>query len=748
VLIIGAAGVLGAAAELSSNTGASTTTIGLWTAVAVLAVAGAVIEYRRQRAASNGIALTSESAPSEPETSDGGYATEICQLPPDIVDFTGRDQLVAKVEGLVREQATGQAALTISAVAGKGGVGKTTLAVHVAHRLRQQFTDGQLYVNPRGAEARPLDPQAVLADFLRALGVHGASIPDNLDGRSRLYRLRLADKRMLVVLDNAADEAQVRPLLPGVSGCAVLVTSRKPLAGLEGARLLPLDVLDEQSAIALLAKIAGRARVAGEPEAARRIVRLCGYLPLAVRIAGGRLAVKTHWTLGRLVERLEDEHVRLTELHAGDLDVRASFVLSYSALQAAEQQAFRLLGLVQAQDFAAWPLAALLGGTIRRAEELIEELVDAQLLDVAGIDATECVRYRLHDLLRLFAGELASDITSADRDAAVERLGAACLALACAAEDRFQPGEVHVVDTATRWGSDQLEAELLKDPVAWFTVERRPLIAVVEQLHGLGLWELTWELAHTLAPFFEMRAHWEDWERTHALALEASRNAGSLLGEAAILFDLGALHRDRGNLPEALRSYRHARRNFRELQNRHGEAAVLLGMGIIHRNERQWEKAERELQAALRLFVGTGDRRLAAQARRSLGIVLGAQQEFEQAIGCFNAAGRAFRELGDRRAEAYNWRGLGDVYRDSHDWTLALDCYQQSLAMVRGLHDLRGEGRALQGIGRTHATQERHEEAVQQYEAALVIARGVGDRLLEASVLADLDQSRSARMTM
>jgi transcriptional regulator with XRE-family HTH domain len=292
-------------------------------------------------------------------------------LPPSVSDFTGREEEAAAVLGLLAVDGRGQAAhaVVISAVAGKPGVGKTTLAVHVAHRLRKQLPDGQLYANLQGAQADPLEPGEVLARFLRALGVDGSSIPDDLEERAERYRTLVADRRMLVVLDNAAGEAQVRPLLPGSPTCRVLVTSRARLTGLEGAHRLDLEVLAPPAAVELLGRVAGPARVAAEPAAAAAIVGYCGHLPLAIRVAGARLATRPGWSLVRLAERLADEHQRLDELTAGDLEVRASIALSYRALPAQQQRAFRRLGLLEMPDFPAWVAAALLDLDPARARE-------------------------------------------------------------------------------------------------------------------------------------------------------------------------------------------------------------------------------------------------------------------------------------------------------------------------------------------------------------------------------------------
>ena len=321
-------------------------------------------------------------------SASGGVAP--CQLPPDVADFVCRTEQVRRLRGLLArspDDPAGEsdvAAVVVSAVAGNAGVGKSALVVHVAHQLTAEFPDGQLYANLRGAHPQPLDPGEVLAWFLRALGVDGAAILSGLEERAALYRSHLAGRRVLVVLDNARDAAQVRPLLPGSPTCAVLVTSRARLAGLEGAWLVDLDVLDPEQAVALLGRIVGPGRVAAEPAAAVELARLCGYLPLALRVAGARLAARPYWRLAQLVARLDDERQRLDELAYGHLEVRASLTLSYQALEPAARLLFGRLGVLKAPDVAAWVAAALLDSSVEQATELADRLVDAGLLEVAG----------------------------------------------------------------------------------------------------------------------------------------------------------------------------------------------------------------------------------------------------------------------------------------------------------------------------------------------------------------------------
>jgi transcriptional regulator with XRE-family HTH domain len=511
-------------------------------------------------------------------------------LPPSVTDFTGREQEVASVLGLLATDSRQDRAhaVVISAVAGKPGIGKTTLAIHVAHRLRDEFPDGQLYVNLHGAQPHPLEPGEVLARFLRALGMDGSAIPNDLEERAERYRTLVVDRRVLVVLDNAAGEAQVRPLLPGSPTCGVLVTSRVRLTGLEGARLVDLDILPPQAAVELLARVAGPARIAAEPDAAAAIVGYCGHLPLAIRIAGARLAARPAWSLARLAERLADEHRRLDELTAGDLAVRASIALSYRALPELQQRAFRPLGLLEAPDFPAWVAAALLDLHLDQGDDLIDGLVDAQLLEVAGEDAAGQLRYRFHDLLRVYARErTAAEDPSHDQDAALARAWGGWLALAEAADRRLPSPTVGVAhSSAPRWpstagdGGGRVSGPAPADPLAWFEAERVALVAAVTQAANRGMEELAWDLAGLLLGFLSVRNHLDDWRRTHEVALAAAERVGDRRGQAYMLRGLGQFHIECDDLQAASAHLEQALALFDQLDDPYGWAHTLITCGM------------------------------------------------------------------------------------------------------------------------------------------------------------------------
>lgn len=343
-------------------------------------------------------------------------------LPAGVADFTGRRRQVAEVIEAITGAEWPCSAMATVAITGPGGAGKTTLAVHVAHRLRARFVHGRLYADLHGSGAAPAEPVEVLGRLLRRLGVESRSLPDREEERAELFRARLDGRRVLVVLDDAADEAQVRPLLPGSATCAAITTSRRRLTGLPGAARVEVGPFTSAHAVELLGRVIGGARVAAEPPAAERIADLCDRLPLALRIAGARLAARPHWTLDLLARRLADERRRLDELVHADLEVRGGIGRDYERLSPVARRAFRLLGLLDDGRLSAGSAAALLDVVVTEAENLVEELLDARLLEIVGPDASGRTRYRFPGLVRAYARERAlAEERPADWRVALER---------------------------------------------------------------------------------------------------------------------------------------------------------------------------------------------------------------------------------------------------------------------------------------------------------------------------------------
>ncbi|MFE4971871.1 BTAD domain-containing putative transcriptional regulator [Kitasatospora sp. NPDC056651] len=408
-----------------------------------------------------------------PALQEDGLATPPppAQLPADVSDFSGRTELVGDLSAVLMN-ATGQA-VVVTSLAGIGGVGKTTLAVHVAHRVRAEFPDGQLYVDLRGAGASPADPAAVLGNFLHALGV--AENPESLEQRAALYRSLLANRRMLILLDNARDADQIQPLIPGVSGCAVLATSRSRLAGIPGAQLFDVEELTPDEALALFSAIVGEHRVSAEPEAAMQVVTACGFLPLAVRIAAARLASRPRWSVSDLARRLADQRRRLDELQLGNLAVETTIGLGYGQLSAAEARAFRLLALIDSPDIPLAAAAALLGVDEYTAEDLAEALVEANML--------ECFtpgRYRYHDLLRLYAQRQNERIgDTEDQQEAVLRLLGLLIPTVRNAAEVIEPDEP-VIEQLTALTSPGLGLATSHAAQDWLRTEGGVLLSTVE----------------------------------------------------------------------------------------------------------------------------------------------------------------------------------------------------------------------------------------------------------------------------
>jgi DNA-binding SARP family transcriptional activator len=365
--------------------------------------------------------LTGQETVEPPRVTGGGWMRP-AQLPPDPGELSGRDADARTVGAALRTAAAGAGSAMTLAISGMAGVGKSALAIHAAHAACADFPDGQLYAT-LDADGREVDVGEVLARFLRALGHQDPEVPASTVERSALFRSALASRRVLIVLDGVRSEWQVRPLLPGTPGCAVLITARPRLTGLESADHLPLDVLTLDDSVRLLARIVGAGRVAADPAAAREIAVLCGYLPLALRAAGARLAARSLWPLSTLAARLRDEAHRLDELTAGDLGVRGRFDASYRALNEPERRAFALLGAVGMPSLTPSMAARVLAVSTAEAERRLDRLAEAQLVDLAEVGADGQLRYRFHELARIFARERGeADETLASRREAAHRV--------------------------------------------------------------------------------------------------------------------------------------------------------------------------------------------------------------------------------------------------------------------------------------------------------------------------------------
>jgi DNA-binding SARP family transcriptional activator len=613
-------------------------------------------------------------------------------LPPDIPDFTGRGSEVDAVFRLLTESRQ-RTALAIAGIAGMGGVGKTTLAVRSAHLAATEYPDGQLYVNLRGAQATPLDPGDVLARFLRALGVDSRAIPHDLVERTELYRSKVAGRRVLVVLDNAASEEQIRPLLPGAPTCAVLITSRARLTGVEGARWIDLEVFSPGEAIELLAVVADDGRVTAQRSDAAEIARLCGGLPLAVRVAGARLTARPTWRLAHLARMLGDERQRLDRLATGDLEVRASLALSYQALDPESRRLLRLLGLFDVPHFSAWLAAAVLERPVDDAAAHVEALVDAQLLGGTGTDEAGQNRYRFHDLVRLYARERAElEDSEADRSAALARGFGGWLAIAERLAARvpgppFAPISGSAPRPALDWEDDG------GDPLRWFDGERSTLIAAIRQTCALGLDELAFDLAECMEKYFDIRGMYTEWQAINTRVIEVCRANGNRRGEAVMRRGLTEVITwntidDTGEAMARFETEAHELvEMFEALGERGGMSDAEVNCAWAASAKGASAEAVEHGLRALRLAEETGHIGGEARAHVAIAIARSEQLDLMAAFAHLTRALERIRALGNPRYEAAVLQFMGIGYVRAGDLDSAERVLDESLAISRRLSD-------------------------------------------------------------
>ncbi|GAB3667789.1 BTAD domain-containing putative transcriptional regulator [Actinocorallia lasiicapitis] len=653
------------------------------------------------------------------------------QLPASVGDFTGREREIADIVAALTDDAevTPYAARVV-AISGRGGIGKSSLAVRVGYELADAFPHGQLYAElkvPQGDEQTP----EVLTRFLLALGVTGSALPEDPDDRLKLYRSAVADRRMLIVLDDVNDEQQVLPLLPGNPGCAVILTSRNRLSGLGGAHWIELDQFPEQNALDLLTRIIGPERIRDERAAATELVGLCGGLPLALRIAGARLASRPHWRISGLVRRLSDETSRLDEFVYNSLELRSTIELAYCGLSAAAKRLFRLSSLLQAPDFPAWTAAALLDCDLAEGEDVLETLIDVRLLDVVGHGSHD-VRFRFHSLVRVYAVEQAATDSEQERRAALERVIGGWLTLGDEAH-RIQYGGDYMIfhGNAPRWWpGDVTPTEIIEAAGDWWEAERRSLIAAVRHTAELGWAEACWDLAVSSVTLFESKGYFDDWMSTNQLARDAVRAAGNIDGQAALLYSVGEYHLYQRRLDEADRWFAEALPLFEASGNRHGVALTLCNSATVDRLREDFESMYPKYQRALETFRAVGDRIAEAYTLCSLAKYWIGEGEHVRTAKALNDALVICRAEQCRRVEAQVLLRLSEAYLATDQVGLAAQAADSVLLLVRELQDRTGEAHAEYTLGCVRLREGSLDSAEAALGRALALAVQVRDPLI------------------
>jgi DNA-binding SARP family transcriptional activator len=657
------------------------------------------------------------------------------QLPRALPDFTGREAPLARLNALLDRATGANPTVPIAVVTGTAGVGKTSLAVHWAHGVRDRFPDGQLYVNLRGFDpgGAATDSAEVVRGFLAAFGVPAGRVPDTPESQAALYRSMLADRRVLVVLDNAWDTAQVQPLLPGGATCVVVVTSRNDLPGLvaaNGAEPIAIDLLSGGEARRLLARRLGPVRAAAAASSVDDIIESCARLPLALSIAAARAATRPDFPLSVVAGELRQVRGRLDVFHGGDraTDIRAVFSWSYEALSPPATRLFRLLGLHPGADATVPAAASLAGEPLPAARRALGELARAHLVDERAPG-----RFAFHDLLRSYAAELAdAHDAAADRDAAVRRLLDHYVHTAFRAQQRYNPHHDDPIELPpARPGVVVEDIASHERALAWFAAEHRNLLAGLSAARDRGLDEHTWQLAWAVSPFLEYQGRWHEWRAALVAARAGVMRAGEaraggrrapralverLLGRAHIRLDRYdeadlylhqalALYTELGDLPgqghthrdlcwkldcqgrhrEALDQAERALRRFRAAGHRSGQARALNATGWFHIALGDYELALARCQEALDLQAEIDDRYGQAETLDSLGFLHRHLGHVSQTIACYERALELYRAFEDRYNEADTLAYLGDAHHAARDVAAARSAWREALAILERL---------------------------------------------------------------
>jgi tetratricopeptide (TPR) repeat protein len=667
-------------------------------------------------------------------------------LPRDVASFTGRAEELDQLLAFVFETARSGRAVGISAIDGMAGVGKTAFAVHAAHRLAPDFPNGQLFLDLHAHTAgrQPVTAGDALGAALLSIGVGPQAMPADLDDRAALWRHRLAGKRMLILLDDAASHDQVRPLLPGAPGCLVLITSRRRLVALEDIEQLSLGTLPAADAAELFNRLIGARAGVRELGEVAELVALCGHLPLAIGLVAARLRSHPTWSVRFLADTLRDAQDRLAELRAEDRAVEAAFNLSFRDLSPEQQRLFRRLGLHPGRDIDAHATAALDAIDLAQARRGLEALYDDHLVDepIRG-------RYRMHDLVRAYARMLAAgDDPLGNADAAHRLLdyylhaNTTANRRIAACTDPAPPVIVHVPkeipDLSTR-----------SKALAWLDVERANLRACFDYVATHGLPSYAACFAHELQSYLYLAGHWDQARTVHETALAIAQSADDRNGWASVLSDLGIMQRMMGEYRAATTSMTEAITTFHLLGNRLGEANTLVNLGSVKYLIGEYAAA-RELQTqALHLFCELGDLLGKANALNSIGIVQYLIGEYAAATASFTEALIVSRGMGHLNGQAYALHGLATVQHLTGEYTAAISSQKDALALFCELGDQNGQANAHLALGIALRMMNEHAAAIESLSEALSLYRSNGHRHGEGNALSELGavQERAGNRT-
>jgi tetratricopeptide (TPR) repeat protein len=664
----------------------------------------------------------------------GGVAAATRTLPRDIASFTGRQRELAELAELAGAAADAGGVVGIHAIGGMAGVGKTAFAVHAAHRLADRFPAGQIFLPLHGHTPgrQPVDPADALGSLLLTAGVPAAQIPPETEARMTLWRDRLAGRPLLLVLDDAASSEQVRPLLPGVGGSLVLVTSRRHLTALEDATAISLDTLPPGQAAGLLARLAARPGLSPDDPAVAEITRLCGYLPLAIGMVARQLHHHPAWTAAGRAGELAAAVDRLELMATENLSVAAAFDLSYEDLGPDLQRLFRRLGLHPGADIDGYAAAALDGTGLAAARRGLEALYDQYLLAEPARG-----RYRLHDLIREHARALAGRLDpDGDRDQATARLldyyqRAATLA------DALLGRRASAIPVPAA-GPTPAAVPALADreqALAWARAERASLLACLDHATATGQDARIIALTAGLAGLLRHDGPWAEAVTRHIAALRAAQRLGDRPGQASALTSLGIVRGRTGNYPAAARDLEEALGICRDLGDRPGQASALTSLGDVRWFTGDFPGAARDMEEALGISRDLGDRPGLATALTKLGMVRRVTGDYPAAARDLEEALGICQDLGDRLGQADALTFLGDVRRRAGDYPGAARALEEALGICRDLGHRQGQANALSFVGEVRRAARDYPAAARALEEALGLYRDIGHRGSEVEAL-------------
>jgi tetratricopeptide (TPR) repeat protein len=661
------------------------------------------------------------------------------QLPADPRGFVNRREDLERLDVILTHDSRQPNAIAACIVVGTAGVGKTSLAVHWAHRVVDRFPDGQLYVNLHGYDpGPPTSPEEVLDRFLRALSVPAESIPADLESRAALYRSQLAGRRLLIVLDNAATVGQVRPLLPGIAGCLVIVTSRSRLSGLvarDGAHRLTLGVLPDEDAVELLRSVTSNYRGADNPGDLEELARLCARLPLALRIAAERAISRPQTPLRDLIADLRDESALWEALTADGDDeadaVRTVFAWSYRALSKDAGRLFRLLGLHPGPDFGTSAAAVLAGMPAVRVRRLLDDLAGAHLLEQPRRD-----RYQFHDLLRMYAADqVRAEEPAEESRLAVQRVLLWYLHTSDLALAELVPAARRLELTTLGMSTAANPFQNYTEASTWYEDERPSLLAAVRVAEEMAIHEIAWQLPAVLYPIYAERNQFDDWVATSLIALGAVRQLADRAGEAEILESLGKAHTQAANRQLGIEYQTAALAIRRDIGDRYGELVSTNAIGLA-------QLRGRELEAALANFLASNavaneleNDYWTAISLNNVANVRIELEQFDQAQPLLNQALTIYRRIGIRGSAGDALRGLSHVHRGLGQPEQAASLMQEALTIARQAENQAWEGFWLIEHGRVLLELEKPSEALDSFQRAAQIQRRLGDRAREALAL-------------